>query len=69
MRKRQPSKEEKVAYKIIELLDSSTLNLDEVGKALARQLPNTNYNRLMIVAESAEWEKEKPNYEQDITLF
>lgn len=52
------SNEEKVAHAIAKLLDSLTLNLDEVGKYLARFLPNTIYNRLMIIAESAEYEKE-----------
>lgn len=55
---RRMSNEEKVAEKIAKLLDSLTLNLDEVGKYLARFLPNTIYNRFMIIAESAEYEKE-----------
>ena len=55
---RRMSNEEKVAHAIAKLLDSLTLNLDDVGKYLARFLPNTIYNRLMIIVESAEWEKE-----------
>lgn len=59
------SNEEKVAIAIAKLLDSLTLNLDDVGKYLARFLPNTIYNRLMIIAESAEWEKENNNEQYD----
>lgn len=53
------SREEKVAEKIAQLLDSLTLDLDQVGKYIARFLPTTIYNRLMIIAEAAEWEKEE----------
>lgn len=59
------SNEEKVAHAIAKLLDSLTLNLDEVGKYLARFLPTTIYNRLMIIAESAEWEKENKDEQYD----
>jgi hypothetical protein len=55
------SREEKVAEKIAQLLDSLTLDLDQVGKYIARFLPTTIYNRLMIIAEAAEWEKEEQN--------
>jgi hypothetical protein len=53
------STEEKVAEKIAQLINNLTLDLDEVGKYFARFLPTTLYNRLMIIAESAEWEKEQ----------
>ena len=59
------SNEEKVAHTIAKLLDSLSLNLDEVGKYLARFLPNTIYNRLMIIAEAAEWEKENKDEQHD----
>jgi hypothetical protein len=55
------SREEKVAEKIAQLLDSLTLDLDQVGKYIARFLPTTIYNRLMIIAEAAEYEKEEQN--------
>jgi hypothetical protein len=45
-------------------LDSITLDLDQVGKYLAK-MPNTYYNRLMIMVESAEWEKENGGYDQE----
>lgn len=53
------SREEKVAEKIAQLLDSLTLDLDQVGKYIARFLPTTIYNRLLIIAEAAEWEKKE----------
>jgi hypothetical protein len=55
------SREEKVAEKIAQLLDSLTLDLDQVGKYIARFLPTTIYNRLLIIAEAAEYEKEEQN--------
>lgn len=59
------SNEEAVAKQIGNLTDKVTLNLDEVGKHLARMKPHTYYNRLMIIAEAAEWEMEKIPYQQD----
>jgi hypothetical protein len=55
------SREEKVAEKIAQLLDSLTLDLDQVWKYIARFLPTTIYNRLLIIAEAAEYEKEEQN--------
>ena len=55
------SREEKVAEKIAQLLDSLTLDLDQVGKYIARFLPTTIYNRLLIITEAAEHEKEDKN--------
>jgi hypothetical protein len=45
-------------------LDSITLDLDQVGRYLAR-MPNTYYNRLTIMIESAGWEKENGGYDQE----
>jgi hypothetical protein len=59
------SREEKVAEKIAQLLDSLTLDLDQVGKYIARFLQTTIYNRLMIIAEAAEWEKKDKDEQTD----
>jgi hypothetical protein len=59
------SREEKVAEKIAQLLDSLTLDLDQVGKYIARFLPTTIYNRLLIIAEAAEWEKKEQDEPAD----
>jgi hypothetical protein len=56
------TEEEKVAGVIADKLDKVTLNLDEVGRYLAG-MPNIYYNRLMIVAEAAEYEKEATMFE------
>ncbi len=53
------TKEERVAEKISEILSDVRIDLDQVGVYLARFRPNVSYNRLMIIAESAEWEKEQ----------
>lgn len=51
------SKEAKVAEQIAERLDSASLDLDEVGRNLARGI-NLSYNRLILVVEAMELEKE-----------
>jgi hypothetical protein len=57
MSKRGMTKNEKTAVKIAELLNDVTIDLDQVGIYLGRLAPTISYNRLMIVAESAEFEK------------
>lgn len=51
------TKEEKVAEKLAELVDSASLNLDEVGRILGRGY-NLPYNRLILIVEAMEAEKE-----------
>ena len=51
------TKEEKVADKLAELVDSASLNLDEVGRILGRGY-NLPYNRLILIVEAMEAEKE-----------
>lgn len=68
MRRLAKSNEEKVAETIANKLDSVSLNLDEVGKYLS-QMNNLTYNRFMVIAEAAEFEREyKESYQKD-TLF
>lgn len=50
--------EEKAAKKIATVVNDITLDLDFVGVYLARSEPTISYNRLMLIAESAEFEKE-----------
>lgn len=59
MRKHRKSDEEKIAEQIANIVSDVRIDLDQVGMYLARIKPNTPYNRLMVIAESAEWEKEK----------
>jgi hypothetical protein len=53
--------EEKAAKKIATIINDITLDLDFVGIYLARSAPTISYNRLMLIAESAEFEKESVN--------
>jgi hypothetical protein len=62
------SNEEKVAGKIADSLDSVSLDLDEVGRNIAR-MNNLPYNRLLIVVESAEEEKDKLNARESNSLY
>ena len=62
------SNEEKVAGKIADSLDSVSLDLDEVGRNIAR-MNNLPYNRLLIVVESTEEEKEKLNARESNSLY
>jgi hypothetical protein len=55
------TEEEKIAKKLSDLLSNVTIDLDLVGRYLARSLPNVSYRRLDIVISSAEYEKEVMN--------
>lgn len=57
-RRRQLTKEEKIAQKISDLVNDVTIDLDEVGKTIANAHPTITYNRVVLVAESAVEEKE-----------
>ena len=59
MRRRTKTTEEKIAEQIADIVCDTRIDLDQVGMYLARIKPNTPYNRIMIIAESAEWEKEQ----------
>jgi hypothetical protein len=60
MNKRK-TEEEKVATTISKIISDLRLDLDQIGIYLARNNPNVSYNRLQIIAESAEFEKEMNN--------
>lgn len=62
------SNEERVAMTIAESLDRVSLDLDEVGRNIAR-MTNLPYNRLIIVIEAAEEEKDKRNARESNTLY
>ena len=69
MRKHERTDEEKVALKIAKIVDSASLDLDRVGIELARLKPSIYYNRLMLIAESAQEETERVNAKQYDRLF
>lgn len=56
--RRIKTEEEKAAQKIANAISDVRLDLDEIGIYLARYFPTISYNRLILVAESAEFEKE-----------
>lgn len=58
MRKHTKTEEEKAALKLATIVSDVRLDLDEVGVYLGRYAPTISYNRLMLIAESAEFEKE-----------
>jgi hypothetical protein len=67
--RRLPTSEaEKVADKIAKLINDLTLDLDQVGFYVARNNLVT-YNRLIEIAEAAEYEREIINGRQQDTLF
>jgi hypothetical protein len=59
--RRIQTKEEKAATKIATIVNDITLDLDSVGVYLGRYSPTISYNRLLLIAESAEFEKENIN--------
>lgn len=66
MRKRI-TKEERVAIKLSESVSDVTLDLDEVGKALATS-PTILADRLQVVIESAREEKQS-NYDRNAIRY
>ena len=55
------TQEEKAAKKLTEIVNDLTLDLDLVGVYLARYEATVLHNRLNVVVESAEYEKEMMN--------
>ena len=58
MTKRRLTQEERVAQQLNNIVSDVRLDLDLVGVYLVRLAPTVSYNRLMLIAESAEFEKE-----------
>jgi hypothetical protein len=50
--------EEKVAITLGKVISDLRLDIEAVGKYLANNVPSVSYNRLIVIAESAEAEKE-----------
>lgn len=63
MVKRRLTEEEKVAIKLGTILSDIRVDLELVGRYLARISPTVVYNRLVTVAESAQYEKEEVHNE------
>lgn len=58
MRKPHQTEEEKVAHTIAKLITNLELDIEQVGRYLARIVSRVAYNRFRTIAESAEYEKE-----------
>ena len=69
MRRKLITKEEKVAIQLSNVLADLRLDLDMVGKYLVQMSPNVIYNRLIIIADSAEHEKEQQYNDYQYRLF
>lgn len=57
-----PTKEEKVAQKISNLVCDFTLDLEAVGYYMATAIPYLSYNRALEILESARYNKEVAEY-------
>lgn len=57
------TEEEKVAVKLGNILSDLRLDVEMVGRYVAQTSPTVVYNRLMTVAESAQYEKEESHNE------
>lgn len=62
MIRRITTPEEKVAQRLATIVSDLRLDLDQVGIYLARTAPNVSYNRLIEIAESAQFEKENDGF-------
>jgi hypothetical protein len=56
--KKQLTEEEKAAKKLATIVNDLTLDIEEVGRYLGRQAPNVSYHRIIVIAESAQYERE-----------
>jgi hypothetical protein len=70
MRRKLVTKEEKVAIQLSNVLSDLRLDLDLVGQYLAESSPNVIYNRLITIADSAEYTmQERYNHYNQYKLF
>ncbi len=54
---RKLTEEEKVAKKLIDTVNDLSLDLEEVGEIIGSTYRNVSVNRLVVIAESAEFTK------------
>lgn len=60
--RRVTTEEERVAMKLTAIVSDLRLDLEQVGRYLARTSPYVSFNRLIEIAESAQYEKEKNEF-------
>lgn len=59
------TEEEKVATNIAKIVSDLRLDLNMIGKYLAWNLPNVSANRLVVIAEAMEHEKERKHVREE----
>lgn len=69
MRKKLITKEEKVAIQLSNVLSDLRLDLDMVGHYLVQLSPTLIYNRLIVIADSAEQAKGNEIGHDQLRLF
>jgi uncharacterized protein YuzE len=63
------TQEDKVAKKMIEMVNDLNLDLDETGKVIAHIARTVSYNRLKVVLDSAEYEMKQINKRTNNHLY
>lgn len=63
---RKITEEEKVANKLGNMISDLRVDLELVGSYVAQSQPHVVYNRLMVIAESAQETMEGTNYANNI---
>jgi hypothetical protein len=53
------TEEEKVAKKIANIVSDLRLDLNQIGRSLAWQSPTVSLNRLILIVDAMEYEKDK----------
>lgn len=64
--KRPLTKEQRIAKQIVDVTNDVTLDLDDIGRAIANAHPTMSYNRIILIAESAVDEKQNENIHIDL---
>lgn len=68
--RQKTTEEEKVAIRLGNIISDLRVDIEQVGRYLARTCPYVVYNRLITIAESAQFEKEGQNdTSNQYTLF
>ena len=69
-RRHRLTDEERVAMRLATLVSDLRLDIEQVGEYLATIAPTVSYNRLITIAESAQYHKEeKYNEQHNYRLF
>lgn len=68
--RRRLTEEERVAMRLVAIVSDLRLDIEQIGEYLATIAPTVSYNRLITIAESAQYHKEeKYTHEHQYRLF